>query len=81
MLKWNYPLLILELHPLMIVNFSPQRPQGMDCVYNSIGKIDRTKNCFLICFIYIVEVVSGYDHPSPNLSSDYESSSSFSKIL
>ena len=31
--------------------------------------------------IYLVEVVPDYDHPSPNLSSDNESSSSFSKLL
>ena len=31
--------------------------------------------------IYIVEVVPDYDHPSPNLSSDNETSSSFSKLL
>ena len=52
----------------------------MDCVYNSIGKIDKEVKTVFKCFIYIVEVVSDYDHPSPNLSSDNESSS-FSKLL
>ena len=25
----------------LVVNISPQRPQGMNCVHNSIGKIDK----------------------------------------
>ena len=26
---------------LLVINVSPQRPQGMNCVHNSIGKIDK----------------------------------------